>query len=288
MSRDPADLAVLVIGGAGGIGGAIGRRLVARGARVGVADIAVAALARIGASLSIHGEPVPVWPVDVRDPAALARLREDAVRAFGKLDAVINCSAVIHPGPVQALPPDGPRHEVEVNLLGTMQVAQAFVPYFRARRAGHLILFASLGGVVPMPGGSVYAATKFGVRGFALSLALELRGTGVSLSLVSPDSTDTPMLRAEALAHGSFMSFASAPLRAEAVARAVERILRRPRMETLVPSFRGLLGRVIAFSPLTLRLLAPLVQWLGRRGRRKYLDGLDRGTAPPALPLEQA
>jgi NAD(P)-dependent dehydrogenase (short-subunit alcohol dehydrogenase family) len=288
MSRESADLTVLVVGGAGGIGGAIARRLISRGARVGVADVDAAALERLRGALSIHGEPVPAWAADVRDPAALGRLRDDAVRAFGGLDAVVNCAAVIHPGPVETLPPDGARHEVEVNLLGTMHVARAFVPYFRARGAGHLILFASLGGVVPMPGGSVYAATKFGVRGFTLSLALELRGSGVSVSVVCPDSTDTPMLRAEALAHGSLMSFASAPLRAEAVAAAVERTLRRPRMEILVPPVRGLVGRIIAFSPVTLRLLAPLVQWLGRHGHRKYLDRLDRGTAPPALPLERA
>ena len=274
MSRPSADRAVLVIGAAGGIGAAIAERLAGLGARVGLADIAADALERSRARLAARGGLVRAWPVDVRDAASLARLRAAALGALGELDAVINCAAVIHPGAVDAVPPDVAREEIATNLLGTLHVAQTFVPYFRARRHGHLILLASLGGIVPMPGGSVYAATKFGVRGLGLSLALELRGTGVRVSVVSPDSTETPMLRAEALGGGSPMSFTSAPLRPEAVAAAVERVLRRPRLETLVPAARGLAGRIIAFSPGTIRAIAPLLVWLGRRGRRRYLDAL--------------
>jgi NAD(P)-dependent dehydrogenase (short-subunit alcohol dehydrogenase family) len=274
MSRPSADRAVLVIGAAGGIGAAIAERLAGLGARVGLADIAAGALERTRARLATRGDPVRAWPVDVRDAASLARLRDAALGVFGELDAVINCAAVIHPGAVDAVPPEVAREEIATNLLGTLHVAQTFVPYFRARRRGHVILLASLGGIVPMPGGSVYAATKFGVRGLGLSLALELRGTGVRVSVVSPDSTETPMLRAEALGGGSPMSFTSAPLRPEAVAAAVERVLRHPRLETLVPAARGLVGRIIAFSPGTIRAFAPLLVWLGRRGRRRYLAAL--------------
>jgi hypothetical protein len=276
MSRPFADRAVLVIGAAGGIGAAIAERLAGHGARVGLADVAPDALERTRAGLAARGQPVRAWPVDVRDPASLARLRDAAQNALGEVDAVINCAAVIHPGAVGTVPDDAARDEVATNLLGTVHVAQTFVPGFRTRGRGHLVLLASLGGVVPMPGGAVYAATKFGVRGFGLSLALELRGTGVRVSVVSPDSTDTPMLRAEALGGGSPMSFTSAPLRPDAVAAAVERVLRRPRLETLVPGARGLAGRIIACSPTTLRAVAPLLLWLGRRGRRRYLDAIER------------
>jgi short-subunit dehydrogenase len=230
---------------------------------------------------------VRAWAVDVRDPAALARLRDAVLAEFGRLDGVVNCAGVIRPAAVGALPPESMREEVEVNLLGTMYVARTFVPHFRARRSGHLVLFASLGGVVPMPGGAVYAATKFGVRGFGLSLALELRGSGVHVSVVSPDSTETPMLRAEALAHGSPMSFTSAPLHPEVVAAAVERILRRPALEALVPAVRGLAARIIGFSPATLRTCTPWLMRLGRRGRDRYVAALERRAARGrSLPAE--
>jgi NAD(P)-dependent dehydrogenase (short-subunit alcohol dehydrogenase family) len=281
MSPSLADRAILVIGGAGGIGEAIGGRLAALGARVGLADLAARELEQTRARLPARGEPVRAWPADVRDLASLARLRDAARCAFGELDAVINCAAVIHPGAVGSVPPDVAREEISTNLLGTVQVAQTFVPGFRARRRGHLILLASLGGVVPMPGGAVYAATKFGVRGFGLSLGLELRGTGVHVSVVCPDSTETPMLRAEAQSRGSPMSFTSMPLRPETVAATVERVLRRPRLEVLVPAARGLAGRIIAFSPATLRALVPPLLWLGRRGRDRYLHALARRSAIP-------
>lgn len=263
MWRGLRDRAVVVIGGHGGIGGAIVRRLAARGAHVGLADL------EIGPSGAADGA-VHRWRTDVRDPESLARLRDAALDAFGGVDAVINCAAVIRPAAVGSLPVEGVREEIETNLLGAVLVAEAFVPVFRARGRGHLVLFASLGGVVPMPGGSVYAATKFGVRGFGLSLGLELRGTGVDVTVVSPDSTDTPMLRTEALARGSPMSFTSTPLPAETVAAAVERILRRPRLEVLVPPARGLAGRLIAFTPGTLAVLIPPLLRLGRRGRDRY------------------
>jgi NAD(P)-dependent dehydrogenase (short-subunit alcohol dehydrogenase family) len=263
MSRGLRDRVVVVIGGHGGIGGAIVRRLAGRGARVGLADL------EIGPAGVADGA-AHRWRTDVRDPASLARLRDAALDAFGTVDAVINCAAVIRPAAAGSLLAEEVREEIETNLLGAVLVAGTFVPVFRARGRGHVVLFASLGGVVPMPGGSVYAATKFGVRGFGLSLALELRGTGVDVSVVSPDSTDTPMLRAEALGRGSPMSFTSAPLSCETVAAAVERILRRPRLEVLVPPARGLAGRLIAFSPATLAVLVPPLLRLGRRGRDRY------------------
>lgn len=265
MVSPRGDGAVVVIGSAGGIGGAIVRRLAAAGR-----DVVCADRNGTGASLAAAGVAC-LRAVDVRDPASVAALRDWAAARAGGVDAVINCAAILHPGAAGTVAPDIVRDEVATNLLGTIHVAHAFVPYFRVRRRGHLVLFASLGGIVPMPGGAVYAATKFGVRGFALSLAAELRGTGVRVSLVSPDSTETPMLRTEARLNGSPMSFTSVPLDPDTVARAVERTLRRPRPETLVPRGRGLIARLIAWSPAGFAALAPALEWLGRRGKTRYL-----------------
>jgi short-subunit dehydrogenase len=275
---------ILIVGGAQGIGAATAVRLLEAGARVALADVNADELERRRRDLAGRGYPVVTVPVDVRRvetiDVALARTRE----ALGDVDAVINCAAVLHPAAIADASLDDVRQEVEVNLLGTMAIARVFVPYFRSRGRGHLVLVASLGGIVPMPGGAGYCATKFAVRGFGLALGLELRGSGVAVSVICPDSTDTAQLRTEALHEGSAMSFTSAPLDPDDVARAIARTIRRPRPETLVPGPRGLLAKLLAFSPRLLRLLYPLLDWIGRKGRQRYLDHLHAIPAGESAP----
>jgi short-subunit dehydrogenase len=129
---------------------------------------------------------------------------------------------------------------------------------------------ASLGGLAPMPGESIYCATKFGVRGFSQSLALELRGTGVAVSCVCPDSADTRQLRAEARHDASTMAFTSPAMAADDVARAVARTVVRPRREVLVPSPRGLLVRLLTSFPGVFALLYPMLDRLGRHGQARF------------------
>jgi short-subunit dehydrogenase len=122
-----------------------------------------------------------------------------------------------------------------------------------------------------MPGESVYCATKFAVRGFCQSLALELRGTGVTVSCVCPDSADTRQLRTEALHPTSTMAFTSAPMTADAVAGAIVGTLVRPRREVLVPGPRGALVRLLTCWPQVFALIYPLLDRLGGRGRARFL-----------------
>jgi short-subunit dehydrogenase len=261
---------VVVIGAANGIGAATARRLAAAGVPLLLADVEREPLDALGRSLGGPGHAVHVRTVDVRDAFALSRLADESGATLGRVHAVVNCAAVIRPAGLLETSLDDVWEQVDINLTGTVLVARAFLPPFVARRAGHLVNIASLGGLVPLPGSVIYSATKFGVRGLSLALSLEVAPHGVHVSVICPDSADTRQLRAEARHAASALSFTSAPLTADDVARAIVRTLHHPRREVLVPAPRGALIRLLVVFPGLFARLVPLLTWLGQRGRRRF------------------
>ncbi len=277
---------VVLIGAARGIGAATARQLAARGDALVLADVDAAALAAVRAELARGGARVIAQVTDVRDMAALTRLRDRARIAFGRVDALVNFAAILRPGDLTELSPGAVSDQIHVNLVGAIHATQVFLPAFLERRRGHVVHVASLGGIVPLPHESVYSATKFGLRGFCHALALELRGTGVKVTVVSPDSVDTQQLALEAAHPASTLAFTSAALPADAVARAIARALDRPRLEVLVPGARGVLIKLLAFSPRLFWLLYPLLDRLGRYGQSAYQRKGAQPRAVRAVPQE--
>lgn len=283
--RRVAGRVVLVTGAASGIGAATAKRLAEAGASLALADIRAETVERLRERLTRQGATAIAFPVDVACYDSVVDLVEAVLMAFGRLDALVNCAGVLHPGAPDQVPVDSLRQQVETNLLGTIHTTRALLPHFRRRRDGHLLHVASLGGIVPLPGEAAYSATKFAVRGFCHSLALELRGTPIRVSVVNPDSTDTPQLRLEAQHDGSSLSFTSRPLAADDVARAIVRTLECPRVEVSVPALRGSLARLGAATPALLTLLYPVLDRRGRRGRARFRSRIRARYATRLRPL---
>ncbi len=272
MSAALAGRVIVVTGAANGIGRATARALAARGAALVLDDIDLAGLESLRAAI---GDGARAFGADVRRPDQLEAMMREAVAAWGRVDAVVNCAGVVAPGAIDTSPADAVARQLETNLTGTINVVRAFLPQFRRQGAGHLVLVASLAGMVPLPGESVYAATKFGVRGFALSLALELKPTGIRVTNVCPDSTRTAMLDIEAGEEGSSLSFASAPMAPEQVAAAILDALERPRLEVTVPGSRGRLIRLLGAMPFLFRPLYPVMDAMGRRRKARFRRELE-------------
>ena len=178
----PAMPSVLVTGAARGIG----RATVARLAADGLGRPTPASATRHGASPG-----ATTVALDITDAEHLAALPE-ALPA--RLDAVVNNAGIAISGPVEALPLDEWRRQLEVNLIGQVAVTQAVLPRLRESR-GRIVFVSSLSGRVATPMTGAYNASKFALEGMADALRMELRPWGVRVVLVEPAQTDTDMWR---------------------------------------------------------------------------------------------
>ncbi len=265
---------IVLTGAASGIGAETAGWLTRENATVVLADINGAGLETRREELLRSGAHALSVVTDVTKPASWRELFDAAMKEFGHVDVLVNCAGIIRPGLVDTIPVEWVRKQVDVNMLGTIYGTQVFLPYFRQRHGGHFVHTASLGGVVPLPNEAVYSATKFAVRGFCLALALELRDTPIHVSVICPDSVETPQVRQEATQGGSPLSFTSRLLRPSDVARAIVRTILHPKREVFVPQLRGLLSKIGNFSPNLVGILYPLLKGMGERGRERYLETL--------------
>ena len=178
----PADLdgaRVLLTGATGGLGNAIARGLHARGAHLIVTGRREEQLQELAGELGERIEPVVA---DLADPGAVDALLGRA----GRVDVFVANAALPGSGAIGSYSPEQIDRAIDVNLRAPMQITRAVTEGMLERGSGHVVLIGSMSGKVAAAYGSVYSATKFGLRGFGLSLADELHGTGVGVSLVSP------------------------------------------------------------------------------------------------------
>jgi NAD(P)-dependent dehydrogenase (short-subunit alcohol dehydrogenase family) len=185
----------LVTGAASGIGFALSKELISRGAHVWLTDIDTAALERAAMELG----PKARWQkLDVRDAAAVRDLVEGIAKESGSLDYMFNNAGIIMPGEVCDLGTDHFDRIIDVNIRGVVHGTLAAYPVMVRQRSGHIVNTASLAGIAPAPLLSSYAMTKHAVVGLSTSLRFEAARYGVRVSAVCPSAVNTPMLDAHA------------------------------------------------------------------------------------------
>ena len=169
---------VLLTGATGGLGAAIAHSLSDRGATLVLSGRRAEALSRLADALP--GEH-RVFPADLAEEGAAERLA-----GAGEVDILVANAALPAGGRLERFLQEELTRALRVNLEAPMKMARALVPQMRERGSGHLVFISSLQGKAAFPRTSVYTATKFGLRGFALALRDELWGTGVGVSLILP------------------------------------------------------------------------------------------------------
>jgi short-subunit dehydrogenase len=167
----------LVTGASGGLGRAIAHALVRRGADVVLTARRVEVLEPLAAEL--RGRAVPC---DLSDRAAVARLVEEA----GPVDVLVANAGLPGSGAIGSLTVEQIDRALEVNLRAPMILARLMCEGMAERGGGHIVFVSSINGKVGTVRTSVYAATKFGLRGFAQGLREDLRPRGVGVSTVLP------------------------------------------------------------------------------------------------------
>jgi NAD(P)-dependent dehydrogenase (short-subunit alcohol dehydrogenase family) len=134
-----------------------------------------------------YGERVRAVALDVTDAAAAQAAVQTAIDEFGGLDAVVNNAGYANSGPIEEMPDDDFREQIEANLFGVVNVTKAALPILRKQRSGHVIQFSSVGGRVGgSPGMGAYQTAKFGVEGFSEVLNSEVKPFGVKVTIIEP------------------------------------------------------------------------------------------------------
>ena len=262
---------VVTITGAGsGIGLEIARAFAREGARVVLSDVDPKLLERAVEEVSNIQADARGVVADVTRPADLAALLDDARSTFGQVDVHVNNAGVLTTGPFDALSDADVERHIRVNLLGVMYGTRAAVRIMRDQGSGHVVNIASLAGLAGVPGAAAYSASKFGVRGFTLSAAGELRDTSIHLTTVCPDAVETPMVDRAASEAGSPLIFSGTMLKPEAVAAAVLDVIEKPRPEICLPRHRGIMAKIGSFFPSMGDRTLPQLEKLGEKAIARY------------------
>jgi len=180
----------LVTGASTGIGRATALRLDAAGWKVfaGVRKQEDAEALREAGS-----ERIAPLRLDVTDGEQIAAAAERiGSEAEGGLDGLVNNAGVAIPGPLETLPLDDFRRQIDVNLTGQVAVTQAMLPLVRRAR-GRVVFISSIGGRIAFPLNGAYHAAKFGLEAVGDVFRQELRPWGISVSIVEPGTIDTPI-----------------------------------------------------------------------------------------------
>lgn len=183
----------LVTGAGRGIGAAVVRAFVCRGARVLATDLDAEGVEALAAA---HPEQVTARPLDVTDAAAVEGLVEDAERTLGPLDIAVNVAGVLRPAHVVDLTDADWAATFAVNTSGVFHVSRAAARRMTGRGRGNVVTVASNAAGIPRAGMSAYAASKAAAVMFTKCLGLEVASRGVRCNTVSPGSTLTDMQRA--------------------------------------------------------------------------------------------
>ncbi len=184
---------VTLITGAGrGIGAAIARTLSSLGARTVLCGRSREPLEATAAAIRDQGGQPAVMECDVTDLGSVESVADRVDRTFGRLDVLVNNAGIGGSGgPLHQLAPHVWDEVLNTNLRGVYYCIRSFAPLMIRERNGHIINISSIAGKNALPNGAAYAASKWGLNGLSYSVAEELRGHNIRVSVICPGSTHT-------------------------------------------------------------------------------------------------
>jgi 2-keto-3-deoxy-L-fuconate dehydrogenase len=177
-----SSLVAVVTGGGSGIGAAVTAGFRARGARVGVLDLA-------------PGEPADgLLPVvaDVSDRGSLEAAMAAVAEAFGGIDVLVNSAGISSVGSVEGNDDAEWARVLDVNVTGIARASAAALPYLRKSESGAIVNLSSIAATAGLVQRALYSASKGAVHGLTLAMAADLVGEGIRVNCVAPGTVDTP------------------------------------------------------------------------------------------------
>lgn len=183
---------IVVTGGGSGIGRALVLKLAGKGARIAAIDKNEATLKETSDLAGGNNDRISLHVMNVSDRSAVVSLPEHIIAAHGAVDGLINNAGIIQPFVrFNDLDNDDIERVLNYNLYGQIHMTKAFLPYLLERPEAHVVNISSMGGFFPVPGQTLYGASKAAVKLLTEGLYAELMGTNVKVTVVFPGAVDT-------------------------------------------------------------------------------------------------
>jgi NAD(P)-dependent dehydrogenase (short-subunit alcohol dehydrogenase family) len=247
--RSLAGKTAIVTGGTRGVGRSLVDALAQRGVAVALCARDADEVARAAGEV---GRGAIGRAVDVSDRAAYGEFIADAERELGSIDILVNVAGIMPIGPFDEEGDDTTRRIIDVNLMAAIHSTKEVARRMKRRGSGHIVNVASAASWIPGGGGATYCASKAGLLGYCQSVALELNGTGVAVSLIAPGFIDTDMISGVKDPPGLRR------VTAEEVSATIIDVLERPRFAAFVPRRIGPMALALSATPFRMR------RWLAR------------------------
>lgn len=190
MGREFDGRAVIITGGAGGIGRALARVFGAEGAKIALIDLSSSPLDEACSELREAGVEAIGLACDITDRDQVLETISAVREAFGRIDVLINNAGIVHRSAFSETRPEVFRRVMEVNLFGALHCTQACMKDLLEQK-GLIIAVSSIAGLAPLYGRSGYAASKHAMHGLFESLAAEVAADGVGVLMVCPSFVES-------------------------------------------------------------------------------------------------
>jgi len=254
----------IITGAAGGIGTQVARLFDNHGVNLALTDINADGLEKTAAGLSGNALKIVC---DITDRTEVQALVNESARRFGTVDILVNTAGIIMPALFEDCSYEDIEKQLRINLMGAITCAKEVIPVMKRSGGGHIVTVSSMAGIVPETYSAIYTATKFALRGFSLTIGIELKKHGIGVSAIFPDSVATPMLKYEASHGGSPLTFLSPPQAPSIVAEAILKAVLKNRAEVYVPASTGVFSKAIMCWPWAVTKIWPVLEHLGNKNR---------------------
>ncbi len=258
------DKVIIITGASSGIGEAIARRLAQEGARLTLAARREDQLNRVAQLIrkesQLPEDHLMVAPIDICSAADIKTMVKETQDRWGRIDVLINNAGVCYDRWLVNMKSSDIHQEVETNLTGVIETAQAVLQVMLRQKTGHIINISSIAGLIGLPGNSIYSATKYGVYGFSEALRREVKRYGIRVTAFCPGYAATPLIPAlKAIAEG-LPNTARLPgvMKPEYIAGKILDVIKHPRRQVVLPIGWSFLAAGANLSPEIADFIIPL------------------------------
>jgi short-subunit dehydrogenase len=243
---------VLITGASSGFGADAARLFAREGTIVILAARRMERLQELAAEIRAQGGEALALQVDITNHVDIQNMVKSVIENYQRIDILFNNAGFGRLDWLENLDPARDIHaQIAVNLTGLIEVTHAVLPYMIAQRSGHIINMSSVAGWIGTPFYTIYAATKFGVRGFTDALRCEVDILGIKVTGIypGPAATEFSQHTGNSILKSTFKAPARSRMTSEYVAREVVRVAKHPCRTVIIPKWFHLIFWIDSVAP---------------------------------------